>query len=399
MSGPFTRPDVNDASAFRLIDVIETFVAHGKRIVLWTLGVAVATALVTLIVPSWYRAVTTIFSPEEISESRRFLSNLSSLAIPGVRPKVGAQSPETFVAILESRRLRERVIERLGLVEALRARDVQGCLRKLEKRITVEIDNNSVIRVHVDDTDKERAAAIANAMVEELDKINVELRIYRSRRARQYLEEQLVAARTRLEVLEDSLRAFQEANLVIAIPEQSRAAVEVAAELEAKAIELRIRRGLIASYSTGENPELQTIEREIAQVESQIRTLARGSGEELSLARLPLLGVRYAQIFRDIKIGETLIALLTDDFEQARLDEAKETPIVQVLDVAVSPEKRHRPKRKLIVASVTAAAFLILTVAHVAIERYRAVADASDRRRWAAIAEQGLRWLPGPLRR
>lgn len=388
-----------DANAFRLIDVVETVTAHGKRIVAWTLAVAVVTAIVTLVIPRWYRSTTTIFGPEEISEDRRLLSNLRSLSIPGVRPKIGTQSPETFVAILESRKLRERVIERFGLVKALRVRDLEACLIKLGKRVTVEIMNTGVIQVSVIDTDRNRAAEVANAMIEELDRINVDLRIYKSRRARMYLEEQLAAARVRLAAQEDSLQAFQQTNLAVSIPEQSKAAVDAISTLEAKAIALRIRKGFLEAYATHENPELQTIQGELAQVEKQIYVLEFGTGEDLSFSRLPMLGKRYGQLLRDVKIGETLTALLTEDYEQARQDEAKETPVVQVLDHATPAERRYKPKRSLLVVCTTLASFLFIATLHVAVERYRLVADPVDRARWAAAITSILKWIPRPLRR
>jgi uncharacterized protein involved in exopolysaccharide biosynthesis len=327
------------------------------------------------------------------------MSNLRALSIPGVRPRMGMQNPETFVAILQSRRLREKIIERFDLVNALRAKDVEACLRTLEKRIAVEIANTGVIQVTVVDTDKARAADIANAMIEELDRINVELRIYKSRRARQYLEEQLAVARVRLAAVEDSLQRFQVDNLAVAIPEQSRAAVDAIAALEAKAIELRIRKGFMQSYATGENPDLQGIERELSQVQGQIRALEFGSGDEMSFSRLPLLGMRYGRLLRDVKTGELLIGLLTEDYEQARLDEAKETPVVQVLDSAVPAVRKFRPKRSLIVACATLAAFLLVAAVHVAVERYRALADSADRSRWSAVVGRFFGWLPRPLRR
>ena len=385
-------PPSIDPDAFRLVDVLETIMARMRGILKWTLGVAVVTAVITLLLPRWYRSEATIFGPEEASEERRLLSNLSSLAIPGVRPKAGLQTPETFIAILESRTLREKIVERFDLVNAFGADGVEGCLRRLGKRVTIEFENTGVIQIIVIDTDRERAAAIANAMVEELDRMNIELRIYKSRRARQHLETQTAAARARLVASEDSLANFQQANMAVSITDQSRAAVDAISELEAKAIELRIRKGFLESFVTPENPELKTVTRELAEVESQIKRMELGSDNELSFSRLPALGLRLGQLLREVKTNEVLLALLVEEYEQARLDEAKETPVVQLLDRAVVAEKRFKPKRSMIIICATVAAFFVISLCAVAIDRYQLLATSEERSRWSALG-RGLRRL------
>jgi uncharacterized protein involved in exopolysaccharide biosynthesis len=382
-----------DPESFRLIDLAEMLALHARRIAALTLAVGVIAAIVSLLLPPWYRAETTIFGPEEVSDSRRVLSTLRSLSVPGAQPNVSAQSPETFLAILESRRLRERLIERFDLVKVHRAKSVEDCLRLLTKLISVRLENTGVIRVSVQDRDKVRAADIANAAVEELDKVNVEVRIYKARRARQYLETQLAEVRVRLEAAEDSLASFQRENLAVSIDAQARAAVEAVAKLQAEVIELRIKKGLLETYASESNPELTAVTRELDQVEGQLRDMEIGTEEQFSISRLPTVAVRLAQHMREMKVAEALLSLLTQDYEEARLDEAKETPVVQVLDRAVPPERRSWPRRSIIVLSSMAITLLVSVAFVVAADRYRTLATESDQRRWAKVVGDFASWL------
>jgi uncharacterized protein involved in exopolysaccharide biosynthesis len=259
--------------------------------------------------------------------------------------------------------------------------------------ISVRLENTGVIRVSVQDRDKVRAADIANAAVEELDKVNVEVRIYKARRARQYLETQLAEVRVRLEAAEDSLASFQRENLAVSIDAQARAAVEAVAKLQAEVIELRIKKGLLETYASESNPELTAVTRELDQVEGQLRDMEIGTEEQFSISRLPTVAVRLAQHMREMKVAEALLSLLTQDYEEARLDEAKETPVVQVLDRAVPPERRSWPRRSIIVLSSMAITLLVSVAFVVAADRYRTLATESDQRRWAKVVGDFASWL------
>ena len=393
---PEMLPDHRDPNRFGLIDLVETLAGALRRIAAITLAAGVLAALVSLILPSWYRSEATIFGPEDVSETRRVLTTLRSLSIPGVRQNISAQSPETFIAILESRMLRQRIIEKFGLVKAYRARGMQDCLKRLDKRVKVELENTGIIRITAIDRDRERAAGIANEMLDQLDAVNVELRIYKARRARQYLEAQLADVRARLSMAEDSLAEFQKANLAVSLDEQAKVALEAAGELQGKVTELRIKKGVLAAYASESNPEMKAVERELAQVEGQLRGMEFGSGSDVSISDLPTLGRRLGQHMRDVKVAETLLGLLTEDYEEARLSEAKETPVVQVLDRATPAERRYWPRRSIIVLSTMAVTFLLTTSLLIAAERSRASLTEAERHRWSNVLSRVGSWLrPG----
>lgn len=388
------------SETLRLIDLLESLARHRRRIVTITLASAVLAAAVSLILPRWYRSQATVLGQEEATQNRRIMTTVRALALPGMRQNITSQSPETFLAILESRTLRERIIHRFNLARAMRVKGMDAALAEMRRRVKVDLEDTGAITVRVEDRDRQRAADIANAMVAELDSMNVELRIYRARRARQYVEKQLADTRIWLTALEDSLASFQEQNLVVSMDEQAKAAVEAAAALQAKAMELRIRRGVLAGYALESNPEFRAVTRELSEVEGQILRFERGGGDDPSFAGMPALGVRLSRLLRDVKIGETLLAFLTQEFEDARLEEAKDTPVVQILDRAVPADVRARPRRSLIVVSATAIAFLLALAFFVAADRHAALTTDSDRHRWRILWRSLRQWKrPAPAAR
>jgi capsule polysaccharide export protein KpsE/RkpR len=285
------------------------------------------------------------------------------------------------------------MIQRFDLMKVYRAKRLDDALLLLSKRSSVRLENTGIISVTVEDRDRQRAADIANAMVEELDKINVEVRIYKARRARLHVESQLAATRQRLSAAEDSLAAFQAANLAIALDEQAKAAIEAVARLEAQAIELRVRKGLIESYATAENPEYRLLQKELSALEQQLGDVELTSATDLSFSKVPALAARLAQLVREVKVAETVLALLTEDYEKARLDEAKETPVVQVLDRAEPPERRAWPKRTLLVGSISAGVLVASIAFSIASDRLARFTSVEDRSRWTAVARHCGEWL------
>lgn len=381
-TAPTAQPETD--RAFGLIDVMESLARHRRRIAGATLAVAVLSAVVSLVLPSWFRSTATILGQEEATENRRIMMTVKALALPGTRQNLPSQSPETFLEILESRTLRERIIRRFDLLRQMKVKGMDAALGEFRRRVTVDMHDTGAISVRVLDRDRAQAAEIANAMVAELDSMNVELRIYRARRARQYLERQLAETRTWLVSVEDTLASFQSQNLVVSVDEQAKAAIEAVAALEARAMELKIQRGVLEGYASESNPELRAVSRELSEVESQLRRVEHGGGDG-SFSGLPRLGVRYARLLRDVKVGETLLAFLTQEFEDARLEEAKDTPVVQVLDRAVPSDLRAKPKRKNIVVSATLVTFIVALSVAVAADRYGAHASDTDRRRWRQV--------------
>jgi tyrosine-protein kinase Etk/Wzc len=382
---------------FRLIDLVESVARHRKALVGFTLAAAVIAAVVSLLLPPWFRSQATVLGQEEATENRRIMMTVKALALPGMRQNISSQSPETFLAILDSRTLRARIIRRFDLMKVMKVRTMDAALDVLRRRVKVDLLDTGAIKIEVEDRDRVRAAAVANGFVAELDSMNVELRIYRARRARQYLEKQLAETKGWLASVEDSLAAFQKENLLVSMDEQAKAAIDAAAELQTKAMELRIRRGVLEGYASDSNPELRAVTRELVEVEDQIHRFETGGTDgEPSIAGMPEVGLRYSRLMRNVKVGESLVTFLTQEYEDARLEEAKDTPVVQVLDRAVPADRRARPRRAMIVLTTAVIAFFLSLAFFVARDRSAVWTTDSDRLRWTLVWRSLRRWKQPP---
>jgi len=220
----------------------------------------------------------------------------------------------------------------------------------------------------VTDHDAHRAAAMAEAYVHALNRLVEQVSTSAARRERLFLEERLRAVKQDLDSAAREFSEFASKNTAIDIPAQGRAMVEAAATLQGQLIVAESElRGLKAMY-TEQNVRVRALRARVGELRSQLGKLGgdgtsyAGSKSDSSsypaMRQLPLLGVTYADLYRRTKIQETVFELLTQQYELAKVQEAKEVPSVKVLDAAVVPTKKSFPPRTLFTAAGTAMAFL-----------------------------------------
>jgi len=231
---------------------------------------------------------------------------------------------------------------------------------KLAKRTTIADDKKSgVIAITVSDHDPRLAMELANGYVEELDAVMAKVSTSAARRERIFIEQRLSEETKSLQEAEQQFSQFASANMALDVPEQMKVTVEAAARLQGELIATRAQlEGLKETY-TAENIRVKSVqahvnelERELAKINSGRTSAAGSSNPYPSVKSLPLLGVKWADLYRDTKIRETVVELLTQQYEIARIQEAKEIPIVKVLDPASTPEHK-RPAWLLIVLAGT----------------------------------------------
>ncbi|MBI4715123.1 MAG: hypothetical protein HY760_04170 [Nitrospirae bacterium] len=211
---------------------------------------------------------------------------------------------------------------------------------------------------------KNRAAEMANAFVEELDRINREVVMTSGGRTRVFLDRRIAEAKGELAKAETGVKVFQETNGAIKLDDQSKAIIEAIGTLKGQIIAREVELQTLLSYTTPSNPKAQILKKGVEELNTKLRELESGKGLPagdsrdvfIPTAKLPGVGLQYARLLRDVTVQETLYQLLTQQYEVARVQEAKDSPIVQVLDVAKVPEKKAKPKRTLMVAIATAAA-------------------------------------------
>jgi uncharacterized protein involved in exopolysaccharide biosynthesis len=318
-----------------------------------------------LLVPSRYEATTQLMPPD--SQAGTGMAALSALAgrAGGLEGFAGdllgvKNSGALFVGILGSRTVEDRLIEQFDLQRLYRAVKMEDARMALASHTHIVEDRKSgIIAVTVTDHDPRQAAAMAQGYVEELDRLVERVSTSSARRERIFLEERLRAVKQDLDSAAQKFSIFASKNTAIDIPAQSKAMVEAAATLEGQLIAAEAElHGLEAMY-TEQNVRVRALRARVSELRSQLGKMGGESGTSAvpppgtdastypAIRQLPLLGVTYADLYRQTKIQETVYELLTQQYELAKVQEAKEVPSVKVLDAAVMPTKKSFPPRGL----------------------------------------------------
>lgn len=343
-----------------LLDLFIVLVKHKKLILSITLGVAIITAIISLIMRPIYRAETKILPPQTYKPlPSEFLAQIGEVAGIPISTKT---TSELYIGLLKSRPVLDNIIDRFNLMKVYKTESREDARKRLLSTLKAQEDKKSgIITIGVEDKDPKRAAEMANAFVEELKNISKRLAVTEASQKRLFLEEQLENVKDELIKAEESLKSFGERTGAIKIDEQTRAVIEsiakLRAQIAAKEVELRAMR----TYATPQNPELRKAEEELKGLKAELIKLEAKSGKNpeplTPTGRIPELGIEYARKLRDLKFRETLYEILLKMYEQAKLEEASEPSIIQVIEKAIPPEKKVKPKRKLMVMIATITGF------------------------------------------
>ena len=348
-----------------------------RRVALYALA---TTSLLALVIPKRYEATAQLMPPENVSSEAVAL--LGTLGARGSEPSGIAESiggaalggvasdllgmkntSALFVSILYSRTVTDRLIDQFQLQRVYRAKLIEDARRRLWEHVDISADRKSgVIGITVTDRSPQRAAAMAQAYVSELNRLAAEVSTSAARRERLFLEDRLKTVKADLDNASGRFSQFASSNNTIDVPAQGKAMVEAAAWLQGELIFAESQlQGLERIYAPG-NVRVQAQRARVAELKKQLEKLGgNDSASEAkndnspypSIRKLPLLGAKYFDLYRETKIQETLYQLLTQQYELAKVEEAKSIPSVKVLDAAVVPTKKSYPPRTLIVVSGT----------------------------------------------
>ncbi len=323
-------------------------------------------ALLAFLLPKRYEATTQLMPPDNQSSSgMAMLAALTARTGNGLGSFAGdllgfKNSSALFVGILRSRTVQDRLVERFSLKKVYWVRLEEDARRKLADKTSISEDRKSgIINIEVTDSDPKRAAAIAQAYVDELDRLVAELSTSAAHRERVFLEERLGAVKQDLDQASKEFSQFASKNIAIDIKEQGKAMVEAAATLQGQLIAAESERKGLQEIYTSNNVRVRAVQARIEELKRQLQKLG-GKAEEAtssegdkslypSIRRLPILGVTYADLYRRTRIQEVVYETLTQQYELAKVQEAKETPSVKVLDAASVPERKSFPPRVLII--------------------------------------------------
>ena len=385
----------DDTLAVSLTEIL-TWLGESKRsIAIFTAGVALASLVVALLLPPIYTARASFLAPgsQQQSGSAAAIAALGSLG--GLAGGFAAKTPDDlYVALLKSDSVLRGLDARFDLKKHYKVDTYEALRRVVPGFIRVGADKKSgVIGVEVDDEDPKFAAEVANAHEPEVTKLLGRLAVSEAQLRRSFFEKQLQETKENLVKAEQVLRSVQEKSGVIVLDKQAEALITNAALLRAQIAEREVQLKVLRTSATEQNPavirlnsELHAMRTELARMESA-QGGSPGSAVDLPVGKLPEAAVDYVRARRELKLQETLLEAMVRQYEIAKLDEAKEGPTLQQVDIAQPPDHKSKPSRALIVVASTLLALLLARAWAVA-RRYAAQGRASDP--LAAAAWRGL---------
>lgn len=355
---PATEPLlINEAGEVDLWAVLRLLFAHAKRIVGGALGAGVLALGITFLIPPTFTASTVILPPAQSSSSGlAMLAGQLGGALGGLAGAAASiKNPaDQYVSMLKSRNVVDRIVERFNLMDLYNAEfrsDTWEMLR-LNTRITAG-KKDGLITIEVDDRDPARAADMANAYTDELRRMMTEFAVSEASQRRVFFEGQLKQVKDALTMAERALGASGITDEALkAAPE---AAVSALAKLRARIAGAEIAIASLTGFVTEDHPDLKMARAELAALKAQEAQMRAAEASSSSTES------GYMSKYRDFKYNLALYEIIAQQYELARLDEAREGKAVQVIDVAVPPERKSRPKRGPIAIVVTLLTSLALS--------------------------------------
>lgn len=348
------NPRTTEDDEINLLDYLIVLAKHKKIVIYMTLGLMVITAIYSLIVSPIYKGETRILPPQQSSSgmASQLLSQLGGAAVGLVGGMMPVRNPnDLYIGLIKSNTVLDRMIDRFDLMSLNKVKYRSAARESLLGALKVTDDKKSgIITVSVEDEDPRRAADMTNAFVEELRRLTKGLAVSEASQRRLFFEEQLEDAKKGLVRSEEAMRGFQEKTGALKIEDQTKAVIEgiaqLRAQIAAREVELRVMR----TYSTENNPDVKKTEAAIGGMRAELNKLEKRKGDGhdplMPTGRMPEVGTEYIRKLRDLKFNETLYELLLKQYEAAKLDEAKEATVIQVIDKAEPPEQRIKPKRR-----------------------------------------------------
>lgn len=379
--------DSEDDDEIGLLDLLIVLAKHKKLIVGLTFLSTLVAAGITSLLPDIYTATTKILPPQQAqATSTALLSQLTGMT----SGMLGARnSNDVYIAMLNSRTVRDKLIER-GLVNDRKrpSRESAGP----PEIATIATGKDGLITVEVDGSDPKRAADLANAYVDELMKFTQVLAVTEASQRRLFFERQFAQAKDNLASAEVNVRQALERGGLVKVDDQGRAMIEATAKLRAEMTVKEVQIGAMRAFATDRNPELhraqqelESLKRELAKIEGTGSARAAGNASGGS-------GIDNLSLLRNLKYYETIYELLAKQYEMAKIDEAKDTSIIQVMDKAIAPEDPSKPRRgRIVLLSGIAALFVGVLLAFVLEAIAKASSDPQQAERLQVI-KRHLSW-------
>lgn len=389
-----------EEDGIELITMLLVIAREKKTILRAAAAAALLSAVIALLLPGVYSARAVIMPPQEDQSGLNSvaLNALATLSSNGSMGAIGLENPaDMYIGMLKSRSVADALIRRFELQALYDADSLTDAREELDRRASISNGTYGLITVVYEDDDAQRAADIANAYVEELERLTRRIAVTEASQRRLFVEQQIRLTQDKLVQAENALKHTQEQTGVIDLDNQGKAIIEAVAELRAKAAAKEVQISTMQSYATPRNPDFIRARRELAGLKAQIAKFEHdnlsGNGDIMvATGRMPEAGLEYLRKLREVKYQQAVYEMLAKQYESARVDEARNSVVIQVVDPAVALDEESGPRRSLIVVLATVMTLILASMWSVLRAGLARVQQgAGHNARWNELREL-LRW-------
>ncbi len=366
-----------EVPASPILDFLTILTRHRKFISRFVLGVTVLVTVVALLSPKWYKSTAMVF-PAERADIFGAIEGVSSLMksfspARALSSLAGATETDKYVVILKSKTVLNAVIEKFDLVRVydITSYPEEFTTKELLSNVEFEAEPEGNLSITVYDKDPQRAADMVNYFVEMLNTVNARLQVQNAKGNRIFIEERYQKNLKDLAAAEDSMKAFQKKHGVIAMPEQTQASIKAAAELMAQLAVKEVEAGVLRRSQTPDHPAVVAAELQVDEFKRKLEEMNAGVGGRVGkmdvfvpFNKVPELGAEYLRRYREVEMQYKILQFIAPLYEQAKVEERRDTPSVIVLDKGRPAERKSKPKISLyaLIALVSSSLIALIVV-------------------------------------
>jgi tyrosine-protein kinase Etk/Wzc len=384
-------PDARERE-FSVLDIFIVLAKHKKLIIWLPVVAAIASAAISFTLPNVYRANAKLLPPQQSQSGASALLSQLGGAAGALAGATGLKNPnDLYIGMLRSRTVADKLIAKFDLQKVYDVETMEKARAVLDGNSAIAAGKDGLISIDVEGEDKKLVAQLANGYVSELVSLTRVLAVTEASQRRVFFERQLEQSKDNLAKAEMALKGALDTHGVISVDADSRAIVETVGRLRAQISAKDIQISAMKAFVTTSNPEYKRAQEELISLRAELSKLENGRpalavdgggdpGKQVGLENIKIL--------RDVKYYQMLYELLAKQYEAARLDEAKDTAMIQVLDPAVEPERKFKPKRSILILLSTILAFIAaVAFAFIAEARKKILADPDGKAQWEQLKQ------------
>jgi tyrosine-protein kinase Etk/Wzc len=335
-----------------MIDILIVVAKYKKVICLFPLAMMILALVASFLISNVYRADTKLLPPQQAqSTAAALLSQLGGVAGMAAGA-AGMRTPnDVYIGMLKSRAVMDRLIASFDLKKVYGTDSVEMARRTLENNTFIETSKDGLITVAVEDEDRELVAKLANAYVSELIRMTSVLAVTEAGQRRMFFESQLEQSKNNLAKAETKLKGSLTTSGVVSVDSDSQSIIANVSRLRAQISSKEIQIDSMSAFVTPSNQDYRQAQQELSSLRAQLNKLENGTPDSAGVSPAGVNekgALGNIQLLRDVKYYQMLYELLAKQYEAARLEEARQPSLIQVLDPAIAPERKIKPKRLVI---------------------------------------------------